>query len=79
MMVIDWTAHFGPLITGMEVLFLVAVAAVVVSMWRDHEASASSSDHLTTARKDVAIVGRSPSASATTESAPSDTSIPEAA
>ena len=68
-----------PLITGMEILFVVAVAAVALSMWHDHETSASSSDQLTTARKDVAIVGRSPSASAIAESAPSDTSIPEAA
>jgi hypothetical protein len=79
MMVIDWTVHFAPLITGMEVLFLVAVAAVVLSMWRDPQASVSSSDQLTTPREDVAIVGSSHSVPATAESAPSDTSIPEAA
>ena len=79
MMTIDMTAQLGWLITGLQVIVLVAASAVVASVWRSRTPAAPSVRPAGKDSRHLAIVGASPSAPAHTGAAPSDTSVPEAA
>ena len=75
MMIIDMTAQLSALMIGMNVLLVVAGAAILASVWQRR--SAFSTSAVSTAK--LAVVGTSASAPAPAEDAPSDTSVPEAA
>ncbi len=75
MMTIDMTAALGSLITGLQVMLLVASSALAVSVWRSRSRPVASSP---TRLRHLAIVGASPSVPANAVT-PSDTSVPEAA
>lgn len=77
MMVIDMTAELSSLLIGLNVLLVIAGAAVAASVWFSQGASFTS--HESRTRPEPAVVVSSSSApSPEDEEAPSD-SIPEAA
>lgn len=75
MMIIDMTAQLNALMVGLNVLLVVAGAAIVASVWQRRIAPSTSA----VSRTRLAVVGASSSAPAPAEDAPSDTSVPEAA
>lgn len=77
MMLIDMTAQLGSLLTGLDMLLVIAAAAIAVSM-RHRQSALLTSRRIDTASKS-AIVDASPSAPTPMGGVPSDTSIPQAA
>jgi hypothetical protein len=78
MVPIDMTAELSSLLVGMNVLMLIAAAAVAVSPWVSQITTFLSHDLRSEPR--LAVVGNSSSAPLPKrEDAPSDASVPEAA
>ena len=72
MMTIDMTAQLSLVLMALNMLFVVAGAAIAATIWFTHEAPSRSAAKL-------AIVGSSSSAPPKEADAPSDSSVPEAA
>lgn len=77
MMLIDMTNQLGSLMTALDVILVFSASAIAISVW--HAQRASFASRVTGTTPKLAVVGSSSSAIPSTEKAPSDTSIPEAA
>ena len=72
MMTIDMTAQLSSILMGLNMLLVVAGAAIAAKVWFTQDAPSRS-------RATLAVVGSSSSAPPKEEAAPSDSSVPEAA
>ena len=77
MMFIDMTSQLAALLTGLDVILVISATAVAVSVW--HAQRASFTSRSASARPKLAVVGSSSSAPPPQGSAPSDSSVSEAA